>query len=175
VPATAVAGALLVVAAWGPTDVAVRRAVDARRPELTYRDAFVRLDFSAPRNQRISSWLRRHTDRDDAVLVWGYEPAIYFLSDRRSATRFGYTLPVVGEGDAGGLVGEYRDELVADVRRRPPAYVVVIENDGGNPILPGTSRQYLDDFPELDRFVASRYDEVATIDGDATVLRLRDA
>jgi hypothetical protein len=51
---------------------------------------------------------------------------------------------------------------------------VVLENDVGNPVLPATSRQYLEEFPELDRFLADRYDEVATIDDDATVLRLRN-
>jgi hypothetical protein len=173
-PATAIAGAVLLAAAWGPTDAAVRRVVDGRRSDRTYRDAFIRGEFSAPKNKRISAWLDGHTDPDDAVFVWGYEPAISFLSHRRSPTRFGYTLPVVGEGGTGGLVGRYRDELVTDLRRRPPPYVVVLEHDGGNPILPLTSRQYLEEFPELDRFIGSRYREVATIDDDATVLELRD-
>jgi hypothetical protein len=171
-PGTAIAGALLVAAAWGPMDGAVRRVVNGRRPDRAYRDAFVRDNFSAARQKRISSWLRQHTDPDDAVLLWGYDPGVYFLSHRSSADRFGYTLPVVGEQDNSELVEEYRDELLADVRRRPPPYVVVLENDG-NPILPETSRQYLEQFPELESLMSSRYEELTRIGDEATVLRLR--
>jgi hypothetical protein len=108
------------------------------------------------------------------VLVWGYDPAIHFLSDRRSATRFGYTLPLIGEGAAGSLVRKYRRELMADLRRRPPPWVVVVEGDG-NPVLPAPSRRYLEEFTRLDRFIDDRYAEVARIGSDATVLHRRDA
>ncbi len=174
VPATVLAGALLLASAWAPVDAAVRRVVDAAGGELQYEDPFVKADFSAEKNQRISAWLRRRTEPGEAVLLWGYEPAIHFLSDRRSATRFGYTLPLIGEGAAGSLVRKYRRELMADLRRRPPPWVVVVEGDG-NPVLPAPSRRYLEDFTGLDRFIDDRYTEVARIGSDATVLHRRDA
>jgi hypothetical protein len=172
VPAAVLAGTLLVASAWGPVDAAVRRVIDARADDRTYRDAFVKADFSAAKDKRISAWLREHTEPDDAVLLWGYEPAVFFLSHRSSATRFGYTLPVVGEGGRTRLVNRYRAELVADVRRDPPPYVVIVEGDT-NPVVPDGSRRAFEEFPELESFVSSRYEEVATIGHDATVLRLQ--
>jgi hypothetical protein len=172
VPAAVLAGTLLVARAWAPVDAAVRRVVDARADDRTYQDAFVKGDFSAAKDKRISAWLREHTEPDDAVLLWGYEPAVFFLSHRSSATRFGYTLPVVGEGGRTRLVNRYRAELVADVRRDPPPYVVIVEGDT-NPVVPEGSRRAFEEFPELESFVSSRYEEVATIGDDATVLRLQ--
>jgi hypothetical protein len=156
VPAAVLAGTLLVASAWGPVDAAVRRVIDARADDRTYRDAFVKADFSAAKDERI----------------WGYEPAVFFLSHRSSATRFGYTLPVVGEGGRTRLVNRYRAELVADVRRDPPPYVVIVEGDT-NPVVPDGSRRAFEEFPELESFVSSRYEEVVTIGHDATVLRLQ--
>ena len=159
-PATVVAGALLVATAWGPVDAAVRRVTDDR----PYRDAFVEGDFSATRDERISSWLRAHTEPDDAVLLWGDGAGAYFLGDRESATRFGSTLPVVGEGGRTSLVNRYRAELVAEARRRQPAYAVVVE---------GAARRALEAFPELESLLSSNYEERARIGDDATVLQRR--
>jgi hypothetical protein len=70
-------------------------------------------------------------------------------------------------------VDEYRAELLATVRRRPPDRVLIIEGDG-NTVLPRSSRQYLEAFPALDRFVSSGYVEEARIGDAATVLRRRE-
>jgi hypothetical protein len=161
-----------VASAWAPVDAAVRRVVDAQADDRTYQDAFVKAGFSARQDKRISGWLRQHTEPDDEVLLWGYQPGVYFLSHRASATRFGYTLPVVGEGGRTRLVNRYRAELVADVRRDPPPYVVIVEGDA-NPVIPEGSRAAFEDFPELESFVSSRYEELTTIGDDATVLRLQ--
>lgn len=172
VPAAVLAATLLVASAWAPVDAAVRRVVDAQADDRTYQDAFVKAGFSARQDKRISGWLRQHTEPDDEVLLWGYQPGVYFLSHRASATRFGYTLPVVGEGGRTRLVNRYRAELVADVRRDPPPYVVIVEGDA-NPVIPEGSRAAFEDFPELESFVSSRYEELTTIGDDATVLRLQ--
>jgi hypothetical protein len=45
-------------------------------------------DFSFLADAEVAHHLRRTTDPDDAVFVWGFEPLVYFLADRPPASRF---------------------------------------------------------------------------------------
>lgn len=65
----------------------------------------------------VAAHIRARTSPNDHIYVWGSEPAIYVLSERRASSRFIYTYPL-------DLVPGAARDLWQDLRRRPPAMVV---------------------------------------------------
>jgi hypothetical protein len=91
----------------------------------------------------------------DEVYIWGTAPAINFLSRRRPATRFVSNLGLISPW---GLK-RWRIELVHDLRKKPPRYIVVARHDP-IPRVSYTGRdseEMLQSFPALADFIASQY------------------
>ena len=79
-----------------------------------------------------AAYLRSHTQPDERIQVWGYESLVYYLAERRAASRFQMTHPLVMRvpgGDLTPMQRRWRAEFVADVTARPPAYVAVVSED----------------------------------------------
>jgi hypothetical protein len=99
--------------------------------------------------------VRSHTGSNDSVFVWGFEPAVYWLSERQPSSRFIYNVPQRSPWQA-----KYaRRELMRDLTRDTPATIVVQTRDvfpsvTGNAL---DSRDSLPSFPELDEFISSKY------------------
>ncbi|MGD0346951.1 MAG: glycosyltransferase family 39 protein [Terracidiphilus sp.] len=69
----------------------------------------------------VSAYLRDHTGPHDLIAVLGSEPEIYFYSHRRSATSFLYVEPLL---EPQPFAQQMQDEMIADIERNAPAYVV---------------------------------------------------
>ncbi len=82
-------------------------------------------DFSLRADREVASFLQRHTGEGDSIFVWGFEPLIYFLADRRPASRFLYTVPLVTAWSP----PEWRSELIRDLTQNQPAFIIVAHND----------------------------------------------
>jgi hypothetical protein len=112
-------------------------------------------DFSLLADREVAAFIGRNTDRSDSVFIWGFEPLIYFLADRRPASRFIYTVPLVTDWSP----PEWRTELVRDLERNRPRYIMVVHND----VLPWMTGRLEDSagqvatFPEFQRLLDSRY------------------
>ncbi len=102
--------------------------------------------FSARTLIEVADYLRAHTEPDEPVLVWAFEPAIYFLSDRESASRFIFNFPLYG--DFSWL--DYREEFLADFTAQRPAFVLVARNDA----MPWVSGTEQDSQAAFDSFAA---------------------
>jgi hypothetical protein len=50
-------------------------------------------DVDAARNRRIAQQLRDRVPAGEPIYVWGFEPVLYDLADRPSASRFIYNVP----------------------------------------------------------------------------------
>ena len=102
-----------------------------------------------------ADYVRSHTDPGDGVLVWGFEPAVYLLSNRRPPTRFFFNVPVTSP-----FVPEaWRREFLRDVQAHPPALWLTVRNDSV-PWASGRSddsQAQLNDWPELRRWVVQNY------------------
>lgn len=108
---------------------------------------------------------------DETVFIWGFEPTVYFLSHRASASRFIYNYPLYGDFPWPQL----REECLARLERDPPRYIVVVRNDQ-MPWISGTpddSRMALARFEGLVQLIRSRYRFEALI-GDFTLYRRDD-
>lgn len=67
----------------------------------------------------IADWIRENTGEDDRITVYGNDNIFYVLSDRLSASKYSYQLPI-GEVDPDIL-----DEYYAQLRKNHPKVIVV--------------------------------------------------
>jgi len=84
--------------------------------------------FSALAVRELAGYLRAHTAPDDTVLLLGFSPGALLQAERRSATRFFWSRPLIvgfGEGWPGYGVAGLLDEL----RRNRPVLVVLQRRD----------------------------------------------
>ncbi len=83
--------------------------------------------------EAVSEYVSGHSTPSDGVLVFGLEPALYLMMNRFPPTRFAYDQPLTAD-PAGNLdFQRYRDvlraEFMASLQKRPPKYIIIIEND----------------------------------------------
>jgi len=112
-------------------------------------------DFSLPANIVVAGYLARNTAPDDPVFIWGYETIVYYLAERRCASRFVHNFPL----RCAWVPERFGAELLADLRREQPAYFVLVRNDpawwatGTRDDSIGSLRRY----PEIEAYLAGHY------------------
>jgi hypothetical protein len=91
---------------------------------LTTREAYY-THFGIPGDDlRAAQYLHDHTGESASVVVLGWNASVLYLSNRRSPTRFGYSMPLfMGEGNE--LRESYRSEFMRTLEASPPEIVVV--------------------------------------------------
>lgn len=128
----------------------------------------------------IARYIASRTTERDEVLVWGNVQGINFLSARRSPTRFAYLRALTNERDS-RFRPKYLREFFADLRTKPPTYVVAIDERyctvaarSGMTSLDHIAfpLRCLSELPEFQRFVGERYTLERSF-GNARVFRLR--
>jgi hypothetical protein len=95
---------------------------------------------------RVAEWLRRNTLPDDAIYIWGFEPAIYQLSERRIGSRYLFNVPMRARWSA----SKFRAALIQELEQDPPKAVIVMSGDA----IPWVTGNQLDSQGELSRFYA---------------------
>lgn len=143
-----------------------------RSSELLEQRLYYVSDYSLNADRRVAREIDERLAPGDFLYIWGFEPTIYWLCDLRSASRFIYNVP---QRTSWGRE-EARALLERDLRKRPPAAIVVQRNDVF-PAVTGTyddSRTALDDYPKMARLLQRDYELVRTIDDFALYTR-RDA
>jgi len=126
-------------------------------------------DVNAGANRRMAAELRRRVAAHESVYVWGFEPVLYSLSGRRPASRFIYNVPQRVSWSAAAA----RAALMADLRRDPPAAIVVVSHDA-LPMVTGDmadSARVLVDFDALDELLAQDFGKVKQIEDLALYVR----
>jgi 4-amino-4-deoxy-L-arabinose transferase-like glycosyltransferase len=96
---------------------------------LAYEGATDSLWSPRPDYRQAGAYLRRVTTPAERVFVWGWFPALYLAGDRCPSTRFVYAHHLAGytasiSGHRGHSVPEGWLQLMDDLRRSPPAYVL---------------------------------------------------
>ncbi len=84
--------------------------------------------YSALAVDELGAFMRSHSDANDVVYVFGFSPGAYVSADRRSASRFFWSRPVIvgfNDGKPGyGVAG-----LLEDLRANAPAIVALQQRD----------------------------------------------
>ena len=69
----------------------------------------------------LEQYVIENTDTNDAILAWGYNPGLHFLTDRRAPTRYLFHAQLLTPGPAGeNRFNQFLEELDAD----PPVLIV---------------------------------------------------
>ncbi|MBN1491487.1 MAG: glycosyltransferase family 39 protein [Phycisphaerae bacterium] len=124
---------------------------------------FARIDVQ-PHVSRVALRLRENTTPDESLFVWGMEPQVYLIAQRRMATRFAHCSPQVGliqfenyyplEQDRSAWVWPSSfEQMMADLRADPPAYVV----DASEEVLFGAGQYPIRAFDELAEWLDAGY------------------
>lgn len=125
-------------------------------------DLYAVADYSLDGDRQLAREIQRLTPTGAAVYVWGFEPIVYRLAERRPASRFIYDVPqrVTWNRERA------RRTLMEDLSREPPA-VIALERGDVFPAVTGDgldSRDSLPSFPELYTFITRDYELVSTVD-----------
>ncbi len=74
----------------------------------------------------VADYLRGHTRPADTILVYDFDPVIYYLAQRRSPTRHLSAAPIFAVANIPvAMRRAWLEEQTREVRARPPAYLVV--------------------------------------------------
>jgi hypothetical protein len=118
--------------------------------------------FSALDNRDIGAFLGARTTADETVYVFGYSPAAYVYADRRSASRFFWSRPVIldfnREDPRYGVAG-----LRGDLERSRPAYVILQQHDWSPDVL--DSAAFFISQPALADWLRAGYHQVPMVAG----------
>lgn len=82
--------------------------------------------FSYLADVQVSAYLRERTQPDDTIYVFGYDPLIYLLSERRAASRFIYSLPLM----SAWAPRSWPEQFVAEIDHQRPVYFIVQRGEG---------------------------------------------
>jgi len=153
------------VAAAGVLAIAVPAAAwwafDLTADPLTY-------DFSPaiPQHQQVADYIAAHTSPTDRVFIWGDWPAVYVESDRVMASRFPGFLRGFARGsdvppNNWDTAPDVWPLLQSDLDAHPPALIVDTAAAGWSDF----SKYPMSNYPALANLVATRYHQVAVVDG----------
>jgi hypothetical protein len=133
----------------------------SNREELD-KELYYVADYNLDADRRVAIEVSRRTPPGRSTFVWGFEPAVYWMSGTESSSRFIYNVPQRAQWQR----DKARRDLMADLHEKPPALLVVQRRD----VFPGVtgspfdSADSLPDFPELASFIDSRYALTNTIE-----------
>ena len=118
--------------------------------------------FDFTEDWQVAQHLRENTTRQDRIQVWGHESLVYYLAERRAASRFQTSNPLVMRPPGGSITPmqeRFRLEFLEAIKRERPAYVVVVTKDNWwwAPEQK-TSKQLLEEFPEWRDFIFDHYE-----------------
>jgi len=107
---------------------------------------------------RVIHYLKAESHPGDQIYVWGFHALIYYLTGLPSPTRFVVNFPLMSRW--GPFI--WRDELMGDLDRARPAFIVVERKD----VVPTVtftnldSELFLNNFPQLNAFISGSYTPV---------------
>ncbi len=83
------------------------------------------MDFSSRADMEVADYIAGQTQPGEKIFIWGFEPEIYFLSQRENATRFIYNFPLYGPHARVNL----QQEFISDLGMQKPVYMLIVKND----------------------------------------------
>jgi hypothetical protein len=115
--------------------------------------------FSYLDDEQLAAFCAARTRPDEPVLVWGFEPLVNFLADRRSPSRFSFDYPLTfpARTEEARLVRQRNRELFfSELQSKPPRLVALAVGDR-NPVESLDSLAQMKAFPEFALFLYNRY------------------
>ena len=110
----------------------------------------------------IAEYLISNTGKDETIFIWGFDPSVYFLSERGNATRFAYNFPLYGPKAS----PELQQEFISEIQVQIPVYVVIVRNDSIFHVTATADDSWaaFNSFDEFHTFVLENYHIETTIE-----------
>ncbi|HXT28393.1 MAG TPA: hypothetical protein VN716_03915 [Vicinamibacterales bacterium] len=151
----------LAATVWHDTQYVLGR-LDRRAYLSRYGGAREADKYSALDNLDLGALLASTTSSADTVYVFGFSAGAYVYADRRSASRFFWSRPVIldfnHEDSRYGVVG-----LLADLQRTEPAMVILQQHDWSPDVQ--DSAPFFHSQQALDGWLRGHYHPIPAIDG----------
>ena len=112
-------------------------------------------DYDYAETLAAAGQIERSSLPGERVFVWGFEPSLYWLAQRKPSSRFLYDYPL--SSHFGELASQYRSELLGDLEAHPPAIVIVVSRDASD-IESESSDHQLRSHPELAAYLTRDYE-----------------
>lgn len=90
-----------------------------------------------PESLEVAEYIRKNSSPDERIAVIGSEPQIYFYSDRRSATRYIYTYPLM---ELQPYALQMQKEMASEIEAASPSFVVFVNSRLSWLVRPGSER-----------------------------------
>jgi hypothetical protein len=116
-------------------------------------------DISVTAQYKVTRYLKEQTEPEDKVLVFGLEPGINFLAQRRAPGKFSYDLPLTyqfGPQKLKSYQARLKKAFLRELEAAPPVYIAVVEKDTST-IEPRDSYEQMLEFVEFKNFLAQNY------------------
>ncbi len=112
-------------------------------------------DYDYSDTLRAARRLATEDPREPTLFVWGFEPSLYWLAQRKPVSRFFYDYPLSSR--FGDLSEIYRDQLLAELEAEPPATFIVVKRDA-NDLETADSVSQLAQHPRIVEFLRRNYE-----------------
>jgi len=126
-----------------------------------YWRSFDRGSLSFAEHYAVAQYLKLQTDEEDALLVWGLAPGIYYLADRKAATKYVFHHLLLTQAPLSrafrGLPSR-RTAFMERLRRTKPAYILIGLQDP-NGFEPLDSYRQMLRFPVFRKYVRAYYEK----------------
>lgn len=98
---------------------------------FTYAWITFRLNNNLSTAEQAAKFITANTNEEESIYVWGAETAVYFLSKRKSASRYTYLYPLLAQGYSST---HQVSELLRDIEIQRPRYI--IDTHSTNELIP---------------------------------------
>lgn len=130
--------------------------------ELLDRELYRVADYNLDANRQVAMELERRTKPGTPILVWGFEPGIYWLAGRPPSTRYIYDVAQRVQWSK----ARAQSEMMSDLDKTPPQWIVVQHGDRFSWVT-GDERDSAEAvrvFPELATLIDTKFELVTTIE-----------
>jgi len=116
-----------------------------------------------PESLEVSRYIKAHSPPNARIAVMGSEPQIYFYSQRRSATGYLYTYPLM---EPQPYASAMQQEMIKEITAADPEYIVFINNPFSWAPYPGADQSILGWFNQYqkDRYQVVGLAQIITMD-----------
>ncbi len=130
--------------------------------ELLDRELYYVADYNLDADRRVALDIAQNTPKNARIYVWGFEPVIYWISQRQPSSRFIYDVPQRARWQRAYA----RQLLLQDLHRHPPDVIVVERNDVFSWVTGDNrdSAHALETFPKLDKLIDEHYRQTKRIE-----------
>ncbi len=147
---------LIILAVW-------LQSFYSQRDYLTESDASMvsRYNFGLnpfPETLEIANFIKSHSNKDDKIAVLGSEPQIFFYSQRRSATSYIYTYPLM---EPQPYAARMQREMISQIEVNKPKYIVSM-NFYDSWLVQKNSGKLIFDWSK--RYIHSHYRQVGLVE-----------